>query len=386
MGVKNLIGSFAITALVLSGAITQAHAIGDANTNTNYTGIEGTETQFEKYFVMDEGIQVPNATFSFTVKAGVAKTGDKTHAKIMAGVGTPTIEDITFNANDTENVATTGEIGATGEVPAGKQFVKKTGKIDFSGCNFTEPGIYRYIISETGTNTGVTNDTDKIMDVFVTDNDGTLAVSGYVLHSNATDIELNPQVEGDGQYTLADKVTGFVNTFESADLTFGKKITGNQGNKYKEFTFTLKITNATPNSKYTIEYNGNRSEAQDEPETGTKTVLVTDEQGSATRTFKMTNNTFVTVKGLAKGVKYELTEDAEDYVSTNGITGETEEESYTGAQAGTMNNLDVKTGFTNSKTGVIPTGILLTTMPYFVVVLVGGAMIMLSANKKKEEN
>ena len=286
----------------------------------------------------------------------------------------------------TANVTTEGEIGSVGEVPTGKQFVKKTGTIDFSGCNFTEPGIYRYIISETGTNTGVTNDTDKIMDVFVTDNNGTLAVSGYVLHSNATDIELNPQSDGDAPYKLDDKVTGFVNTFESADLIFGKKITGNQGNKFKEFTFTLKITNASPSSKYTIEYSGNRSDAQDEPESGTKAVLETDEHGNATRTFKMTNNTFVTVKGLAKGVKYELTEDAEDYVSTKGITGETEEESYTGDQTGTMNNLDVKTGFTNSKTGVIPTGILLTTMPYFVVVLAGGAMIMLSASKKKEEN
>lgn len=384
MKIRNLVGSFAITALVLSGATSQVHAIGTSS--SNYVGIDGTEAEFEKYFVMDKGIQVPNATFSFTVKAGVAKAGDKTHAKILAGVGIPTINDITFNADDTANVATEGEIGSVGEVPTGKQFVKKTGTIDFSGCNFTEPGIYRYIISETGTNTGVTNDTDKIMDVFVTDKDGTLAVSGYVLHSNATDIELNPQVDGDAPYKLDDKVTGFVNTFESADLIFGKKITGNQGNKFKEFTFTLKITNASPNSKYTIEYSGNRSDVQDEPETGTKTVLVTDEHGNATRTFKMTNNTFVTVKGLAKGVKYELTEDAEDYVSTKGITGATEEESYTGEQTGTMNNLDVKTGFTNSKTGVIPTGILLSTMPYFVVVLAGGAMIMLSASKKKEEN
>lgn len=86
------------------------------------------------------------------------------------------------------------------------------------------------------------------------------------------------------------------------------------------------------------------------------------------------------------GSSYTVSEDAEDYVSTKGITGATEEESYTGEQTGTMNNLDVKTGFTNSKTGVIPTGILLTTMPYFVVVLAGGAMIMLSASKKKEEN
>ena len=69
MRVKNLIGSFAITALVLSGTITQTHAIGDANTNTNYTGVDGTETQFEKYFVMDEGIQVPNATFFIYCKS-----------------------------------------------------------------------------------------------------------------------------------------------------------------------------------------------------------------------------------------------------------------------------------------------------------------------------
>ena len=41
MKIKNLVGSFAITALVLSGAISQVHAIGTSS--SNYVGIDGTE-------------------------------------------------------------------------------------------------------------------------------------------------------------------------------------------------------------------------------------------------------------------------------------------------------------------------------------------------------
>lgn len=109
--------------------------------------------------------------------------------------------------------------------------------------------------------------------------------------------------------------------------------------------------------------------------------------GSATRTFKLHDGEYVTVKGLANGVKYALTEDAQDYVSTEGITAQVSGgDAYTDATTGTIaNNTTVKTGFTNTKAGVIPTGIFLGTMPYVAVVLAGGGMAFLVAKKKKED-
>ena len=57
--------------------------------------------------------------------------------------------------------------------------------VDFSGVSFSEPGVYHYVIIEAADATGtVTNDatTTHYMDVYVSDEDGTLGVLGYVLH------------------------------------------------------------------------------------------------------------------------------------------------------------------------------------------------------------
>lgn len=379
MKIRNLIGSLSITALVVAGAVAPVFAA------DGYDPVAGTTATFEKYFVMDKDIQVPNATFKFIVTAGTAVAGDATHSKILAGVGTPTIADVTFSATDTTSVVKTGKIGEHGDnLPANKQYAKKTATIDFSSCNFTEPGVYRYVVTETGTNTGVTNDTVKtrVMDVFVIDNNGSLEVSSYVMHKTADGIELK---DTDAAYELADKSDGFVNTYTSADLIFGKEVTGNQGNKNKDFTFTLKITGASAGTKYTVDYASAREDAQDTPDTGTKTVIETDTSGNATRKFKLKDGEYITVKGLAKGVKYELTEDADGYTSTEGITEEVNgTTAYADPTAGTFGEASIKTGFTNSKSGVIPTGILLETAPYVAVVLAGGGTAFLVSRKKKE--
>lgn len=379
MKIRNLIGSLSATALVAAGAVVPAFAA------DSYDPVAGTTATFEKYFVMDRGIQVPNATFKFTVTAGAAQAGDATHSKILAGVGTPTIADVKFSSADTASVVTTGTAGSH-TLTATEQYAKKTATIDFSSCNFTEPGVYRYIVTETGTNTGVTNDTKstRVMDVFVIDNNGTLEVSSYVMHTESDGIELK---DTDAAYELADKSDGFVNTYTSADLIFGKEVTGNQGNKNKDFTFTLKLTGAAPNTKYSVDYSKAREDAQDTPATGTKTVIETDEHGAATRTFKLKDGEYISVKGIAEGVKYELTEDAQDYTSTAGITQEVNgTEAYDGGTTGTFGTTAIKTGFTNSKNGLIPTGILLETAPYVAVMLAGGGTAFLVSRKRKEEN
>ena len=64
------------------------------------------------------------------------------------------------------------------------------GKGDFSKVQFTEPGIYRYVVTESGTSQGITNDADltRIVDVYVndvtTDEGKALTIAGYVLHSS----------------------------------------------------------------------------------------------------------------------------------------------------------------------------------------------------------
>ena len=56
-----------------------------------------------KYLIMDAGDNVPNATFSFTVAPGAARsvdTSDNAVMQVLPGVGTPTIADVTFSNSD----------------------------------------------------------------------------------------------------------------------------------------------------------------------------------------------------------------------------------------------------------------------------------------------
>ncbi|MBQ3918780.1 MAG: hypothetical protein II695_03825, partial [Oscillospiraceae bacterium] len=173
----------------------------------------------------------------------------------------------------------------------------KTVQMDFSGCGFTEPGIYRYYITETGSNVagmkcGQTSDltkaaeTVRTVDVYVEDAtfmDGTveknyLRIAGYVMYvgeqtvgPNKVDPDPAPTAvdPANWQVNLEDGMTntssttnygkvngaeimngtdpvqkseGIPNFYSTNDITFGKTVTGNQGSKDKYFKFTLQLT------------------------------------------------------------------------------------------------------------------------------------------------
>ena len=213
---------------------------------------------------MDAGDNVPNATFSFTVAPGTARsvsTSDNAVMQVFQGVGTPTIADVTFSPSD----ATATEAGTNVDVArpekrltermvlrqmmmlefeAGEKYATKQATVDFSRVEFNEPGIYRYIITETANADNAAkgimhdNDVDRVLDVYVTDNgSGVLAVSGYVLHTDEDDVVINASMGSsatDGA-AIDDKTDGFTNEYNSKDLVFKKEVTGNQASRDKYF-------------------------------------------------------------------------------------------------------------------------------------------------------
>lgn len=161
----------------------------------------------------------------------------------------------------------------------------KTVQMDFSGCEFSEPGIYRYYITESGANQGVTNDytvtgadnCKRTIDVYVEDatyTEGTtthnvLRIAGYVMYQGHLDAGPKP---GEGQSPTAEdlmedglphtnpsgnggtngyevdsakKSEGIRNLYSTSDITFGKTVTGNQASKDKYFKITLTLTDDT---------------------------------------------------------------------------------------------------------------------------------------------
>ena len=392
---------------------------------TNYGAtIEGTKTTtFEKYLLMDTQANVPNATFTYAVTAGNAKAYDVDGKKfqvlagvdadkiIMAGVGEgAAVNEIAFKQGDGSDTHNTTKDAYVKDLAAGKKYALKTATLDFSKVQFTEPGVYRYIITEEGTNQAITNDADltRVLDVYVndastTDTDGNLikklTIAGYVLHSNENDepdVAAGENFGSAGSYTDK-KSQGFTNSYDTSDLILRKEVTGNQASRDKYFEFTLNIDKAQPNTKYDVviddaDATSKTNAATIEANAGQANVtsIITNDAGKATQKFYLQHGQQVTVQGIAKDTTYALTENAEDYKSTVNTVADpvvTIKAHTDSAEVnGTIASKDLTTGYLNTRDGVIPTGVIMTVAPFAAVTLLGAAGMVTIKMRKKEDD
>ena len=416
-----------------------------ANGGSYGTNIGGTRTtSFNKYLVMHNSAHVPGAAFDFSITAGEAVAETATTSPVFAGVGSPTFmpDDETNTGSKTpgravfSNNNTTypeSDVTATEDKPAfstpddktDEKYAKRMMTISFpQQTPFTQPGVYRYIITETGTAAGVTNDpvSTRTLDVYVVDDDSDpskklLKIDGYVLYNGTV---TSAPSKTDSSAALGTKSTGFTNTYTARNLSFGKEVTGNQGSKDKYFKFTLNITDAagatlnvkvsemdtqttkTDSTKYTKAEMDAANGADDEPDLDGHNIKI-GESGEVTKTYYLRDGQYVTIEGLPQGAKYTVSEDEEDYTSSEGTdkvavaaVGTQGEEGYVAAKLydddpnGTIGTSDVYTGFTNNRQGDIPTGILSTVKGSVIIIAVGavgviGAIVFLKKRKSEEE-
>ena len=163
-----------LSAAALVAAMSTMPVMAEGNT---YTPVTGTNTTFTKIIKLSATANVPNVTFKYTVVAGDAQAASDGNLAIFAGndgvtsSGLPSIADILFTAGDGKD--------------AGGTSIQKTGTVDFSKVTFNEPGVYRYVVTESGEAQGLTTTEDqtKAIDVYVVDSNGTLEVAGYVMHN-----------------------------------------------------------------------------------------------------------------------------------------------------------------------------------------------------------
>lgn len=376
---------------------------------TNYsTTIEGTKTTtFDKFLVMDKQANVPNATFTYAVTAGAAKTYNVADKKFqvlagvdadkitMAGVGTTAKNTIAYastdtTANDENTMVKNYEKGT-------EKYAKKTATLDLSAVQFTEPGVYRYIITESGTNQAVTNDADltRVLDVYVNDATGEdgikkLTIAGYVLHSNENDepdVAAGENAGSTGAY-VATKSQGFTNEYDTSDLTFKKEVAGNQASHDKYFKFTVKITNAVKDTVYTVDVDKadatsktNAATITDNAGKNNVTSMTVGTDGTISQDFYLQHGQEIKIQGIAKDTKYEVTENEEDYKSEVAVVA-----GYTDAAKGTIASADLKTSYKNTRDGVIPTGVIMAVAPFAAVTLLGAVGMVTIKMRKKEDD
>lgn len=383
--IVSFLGTAVVTASLLMSLSMPAMAAGDYS-----DVIGGTKTtKFEKYLVMDSQANVPKAEFTYAVTAGAATTytvdgktfqilaGVDADKVTMAGVGTTTANTIAYAPTDT--AAQDENANVKDYDKATEKYAKKEATLDFSACKFTEPGIYRYVITESGTNQAVTNDEDstRIVDVYVDDastaTEKKLEVKGFVMYS------------GSGETSVDTKSQGFTNAYDTSDLTIRKEVSGTQASHNKYFKFTVKLTNAVADTVYTVDLTGAEATIAADgtnPERTNPATLTADADGNVTATFWLQHGQEIKIQGIAKDTTYEVTEDADGYESTAaGVAN------YNDATNGTVASTDLKTSYLNTKDGMIPTGVIMTVAPFAAVTLIGGigAAAMLMKKGKSED-
>ena len=345
-----------------------------ASAETIYTPIGGSAT-FIKNLVVDSDANIPDVTFSYNIRRGTPVAATDTTIEILVSeTGGGTLGTASYSNADTANAIPGIPTDEDRTNPTeGKKYVQKTVSVSLPDTSFKKPGVYRYVIAETnGGKPGVTYDTtSRYLDVFVVADPTTneLSIDSYVLRNTATTIGT------DGAYTTDPgvKSDGYTNTVTQYDFQFSKAITGNQGDKNKLFTFTLNITNAIPGT-YPVETTGVSSNVSS---------ITIGSDGTYTGNIDLTDGSVVRIVNLNKDAVCTVSEDAEDYTPTYVIDNGS---SVSGNNSGqiTLADADHSVAFTNTRNGIIPTGVLLTVAPFAIGLLLFGALaIFFIARKKK---
>lgn len=391
-----------LTAAPASSIITTI--LDTALTTGDDTSATGSSITFNKYFVLDSEASVPAETFNYTIAAGTAQSYsvDNQTFEVLAGVGSPTIGTATFTSSET--TSTTATDGVT--LSDGQAYAETTVSVDFSGVTFDEPGVYRYVITETNDGAqGVTYDSadTRYLDVYVTtDDDGVLSVESYVLHTDDSTISMN-DTSGTTGGTLSDKSVGYVNSYTSHDLTIAKKVSGNQAAKDKYFKIDVAISNAAPDATLPIELSGDNASADATTGNNASTLaayrgvanptsIAIGSDGTGSATLYLSADQSVRIDGLTSGTTYTVTETAEDYTPSITVSGDTTNSSdgdIATVSAATVTDAsisaDTTVTLTGTRQGAVPTGVILPVLPYVIAAGAAGVGIALTTKKKRKD-
>lgn len=321
------------------------------------TGVaNGGQLTITKDFSLTDGVLSPSTTFTFQVSKGQPTTPseEKDGLHVYEGKmdGLTDTATVTYDNNSTTTDKT------------------KTVNIDFSKVSYDKPGIYRYTVSEQQGNVpGVTYDTKQYtVDVYVlTQTDGTYKPQYIVSNENGS---------------TSKKPVKFDNTIQTTSLKVTKKVTGNAGDKNKEFTFSIVLNDANQTKNYT---------------TGSVTMTITKKDNSSSTVqipvtntstdFKLKDGESATIDKLPQGIQYEVNEVSEDgyaqSATINKDTTKTATEEYTLKGLVTTDNTPDEIVVTNTKNSTTPTGVAMTVAPYvgLTILALGGVLYVFKKRK-----
>lgn len=295
----------------------------------------------KKTVTTDGNTYAPKTSFDFSVNT--AEAGSYDNKTVSAGIdGGLTVSSIAFEPQD-------GDVNDSEIV--------KNGTLTVNGSVFTTPGIYHYTISETaGSYEGIKYD-NAVYDayVYVVNDDTGVAVEAVVF---AKDGDKASELSFVNDYGKDDDTTH--------DVTITKEVTGNQGEKNREFTFTAAVAGGDGEWYKVVKT------AQD----GTTTVsyLVS---GAVASEYKLKDGESIHIYGLSENDTYTVVEtDANKDGYTTTVAGDL---------SGKLTADDTSVTVTNNREVSPATGIALTFAPYILMVALAGVFAVLFLRKKREE-
>lgn len=320
-----------------------------------------------KKVTTDGNTHAPNTTFSFTIEPYVHTDTDKGDTFEGEAVSNGVAGGLTLDTANNFRFAPEADTSA---------FYTKTGKIKVHPEVFTEPGIYHYLVTETqGTYNGITYDTTP-RHVYVYVVNKTDGKDGYEVQA--------VKVVKDGETDKADDLE-IVNRYGDGttpeddvhDFIIKKTVTGNQGNKNKEFSFTVKI-----NGDDTDKAGKEKYKAVKTDQDGKEYIMHIEEVESEKDkggSFTLKDGETLHIYGLSENDEYTVTE--ADY-SSEGYTTSVKDKNAQGK----LEADGVEVEFINDKNVGPATGVAMTFAPYVLLVAAAGGLGAVVLGKKKRED
>ncbi|GEM_PF-6847417 len=313
---------------------------------------------------------------------------------------------VTFKVGTGTAYNRSGTVTATGTVPdleytftGAKTDLEFTGEFDFSRVKFPKPGLYKFPVTEQISNNLITpvsgSETTYYVYVQVDNIVETTGASGLEYAPTAYKIVKGSSVQAPtGNPSSTAKVTTalFENQYLNSKLNVKKEVTGNQGDKTREFTVTVQVGGVASNLQYTVKHVSGKPKVNgSEVKAGNPVIVNT---GSIELKLKDTDE--VEISGIPKNAGVSVAEtdaNQSDYTTTSSVDGASA--TSAGSWAHTFNPTatnsdDHRVVFINDKQGAIPTGIFINYWPYMLVVLVALAaaitFVRIRRNRYQEDD
>lgn len=345
---KRRLAAFTVVAATMLLALVgvAAPAWAEEGSATPHLPVNDNKVTIVSKLTMDENAMVPNVMFNYSIapasKNELTSTGGM---PVTAGVdGAVSLSPASVNYSDKklnhENADGTTTITA-----------QLSAVLDAS--EFTAPGIYRYKITQTPPELDgldVAHE-ELFLDVYVENGNPGLVANGCTLSTAA----------GSG-----DKTSGFENKYVTHKLTIEKVVDGNQGDKNKDFDFTVTIKGADGEAyKYATVKGGTTTPNEIKAASGTAISV------------RLKNGESVIFYGLSSEDKFTVTEAdyrSDGYKTSYKIGGDTSSIEGRSIAEEAIGASDTTVIFTNTKDATVPTDVIRTVAPYVAIVAFAAVM------------